>query len=256
MKRTLALCVITATAIWAQDPVLSTRPAQPPSGIHQKPDQDGVYYVGPEVTPPRLLRAVLARYPSGVPGNRIQGMTVMAMVIDANGLPQHIQLLHGHGDAFDQAAINAVKQSKFAPGTLADKPVPVWIDIRVALRANLSQAVPEVLIPERDLPSPGAEQLEDKHGKPLKYTPPIPIHTVDADFVNPFTKYPITQVAIVSVLVDAEGLPKDVHVQRGLGFGLDEKARAAVERYRFYPATQNGKPIEARRNLEVKFIKW
>ena len=30
-------------------------------------------------------------------------MTVLAMVIGANGIPAHIQVLHTHGDAYDQS---------------------------------------------------------------------------------------------------------------------------------------------------------
>src|ERR1039458_117740 len=50
---------------------------------HQAPDKDGVYYVGPEVSEPKLVKTVYALYPSGVPTKQIQGMAVMAMVIDA-----------------------------------------------------------------------------------------------------------------------------------------------------------------------------
>jgi hypothetical protein len=61
------------------------------------------------------------------------------------------------------------------------------------------------------------------------------------------------QVALVDVLVGVDGLPKEVHVRRGLGFGLDEKATAAVMHYRFLPATKKGVPVEDRRIVEVNF---
>jgi hypothetical protein len=98
--------------------------------------------------------------------------------------------------------------------------------------------------------------LEDKHHNPLSYTPPFPIHTVDADFADPFTAHPYVQVAIVSVLVSEEGLPKEVRVARGLGFGLDKKAEAAVWHYRFLPATKKGRPIAERREVMVSFAKF
>jgi len=113
-----------------------------------------------------------------------------------------------------------------------------------------------VLITERDLPSPGESSLQDKHHRPLAYTAPIPIHTVDADFVDPFSTHPYVQVAIVTVMVSETGLPKDVRVVRGLGFGLDEKAAAAVWRYKFVPATKHGKPVAAGRNIMVNFVKF
>ena len=249
-KYAWTLLALTAISVQAQDAKSLSLP------LHQIPDKDGVYYAGAEVTAPRLLSTVYVPYPEGVPTKEIQGMTVLAMVIDAKGIPEHIQVLRNHGDAFDQAAIAAVKQSKFEPGKLGDHTVPVWIDIRVVFRANHSQTVPEVLITERDLPVPDASKSEDKHHNPLSYTPPFPIHTVDADFVDPFTNHPYVQVAIVSVLVGEDGLPKDVRVVRGLGFGLDKKAEAAVWQYRFFPATKKGHPITARREVMVDFAKF
>jgi TonB family protein len=245
-----ALLALTPIGTWAQDTILANRQ------YHQVPDQDGVYYVGPEVTAPRMVRTVTVPYPDTVSNKDIQGMTVLAMVIDANGIPAHVQVLHKHGDAFDQAAIASVKQSKFEPGKLGDRPVPVWIDVRVVFHSNRSPAIPQVLITERDLPPPDASQLQDKHHKPLSYTPPFPIHTVDADFADPFTAHPYVQTAIVSVLVGEEGLPKEVRVVRGLGFGLDAKAEAAVWQYRFLPATNKGRPISARRDILVNFAKF
>jgi TonB family protein len=222
----------------------------------QTPDNDGVYYVGPQVTSPRLIRTMLAPYPDNVSGKDAQGMTVLAMVIGADGAPAHIQVLHTHGSSFDQASIAAVQHSTFEPGKLGDKPVPVWIDVRVVFHADRSQAVPEVLITEKDLPFPDESVFEDKHHRPLSYTPPIPIHTVDADFADPFARHPYVQVAIVTVLVNEEGLPKEVRVRRGLGFGLDQKAEAAVWHYKFLPALKNGKPIEDRRDVTVNFAKF
>jgi TonB family protein len=224
--------------------------------VHQVPDQDGVYYAGPEVIAPQLVRTVLALYPDGVYSRDVQGMTVMAMVIGADGVPAHLQVLHSHGDLFDQSAIAAVVHSTFEPGKLAGKPVPVWIDVRVVFQSNRSRAIPQVLITERDLPPPDESKLEDKHHNPLLYTPPFPLHTVDADFADPFVKHPWVQVAVVEVLVSEEGVPKEVYVRRGLGFGLDEKAAAAVKHYRFFPATQKGKAIAARRNVLVNFSEF
>ena len=245
-----ALIALTTTGIWAQDAVSLSQK------IHQVPDKDGVYYTGPEVSAPKMVRTAFAPYPSDVPSKNLQGMTVLAMVIGADGIPAHIQVLKTHGEAFDQGAIAAVKHSAFEPGRLGDKPVPVWIDVRIVFSADQQRAVPQVLITERDLPPPSESQLEDKHHHPLANTQPFAIHTVDADFTDPFAKHPFVQVAIVEVLVSEQGLPKHVHVRRGLGFGLDEKAAAAVMHYKFLPATNKGKPVEALREVMVSFAKF
>jgi Gram-negative bacterial TonB protein C-terminal len=225
---------------------------------HQIPDEDGIYYAGPEVSAPRLMRTALAPYPADTPRKSVQGISVFAMVINAKGIPEHIELLHTHGENFDRAAQAAIGASVFKPGSLGGQPVPVWIDVRVVFRSTLKAAIPEVLITERDLPCPTEEGMETKHHRqrPLPYTAPIPIHTVDADFADPFVEHPYVQVAIVTVLVSETGLPKEVQIFRGLGFGLDQKAAAAVWHYRFLPATKDGRAIAARRNVEVAFAKF
>jgi TonB family protein len=253
MRRPMFVWTLLASATLT---VLAQNAVPPSLQDHQSPDRDGVFYVGPQVTAPRLHSTVYVLYPGDVPPRDLQGMTVLAMVIDAKGIPEHIQVLHTHGDAFDQAAISAVKHSVFEPGRLEGRPVPVWIDVRVVFRANRSQTIPEVLIAERDLPSPETSLLEDRHHTPRSYTAPIPIHTVDADFADPFTAHPLVQVAIVSVLVGSDGLPKEVHLSRGLGFGLDKKAEVAVWQYRFFPATKKGVPITATREVMVDFAKF
>jgi len=227
--------------------------AEPLWIVHQSPDESGIYYACPEVSAPRLVKVMPAAYPAYTSTKDIQGMTVLAMIIGADGVPSHYQLLHSHGDAYDQAATEAVQQSVFEPGKLAGKPVPVWIDVRVVFRASGAQALPEVLITERDLPAPGESFFEDKHHHPADYTPPVLIHTVDADFADPFARNPFVQVATVTVTVGADGLPKAVQMRRGLGFGLDKKAIAAVWHDRFLPATKKGKPVENFVDVKVEF---
>jgi TonB family protein len=260
----LAIVPMMAGIAWAQSEAAQPKPSESvassqPVAIAPKPDAEGVYFVGPQVTAPRLVRTMAAGYPSNAPvgkhsgkhADKVTGFTVLSMVIGADGSPTGIEVLHTHGDAYDAAAIAAVKQSKFAPGLLAGKPVPVRIDVRVPFHVSLAQAVPVVVIAERDLAPPIEAAAKQK--RPPSYTPPIPIHMVDADFVDPGVKSVYEAVAIVTVTVSTEGVPTEVLLKRGLGFGADEKAIAAVKQYRFLPATSKGKPVAASREIEVKF---
>jgi protein TonB len=60
-------------------------------------------------------------------------------------------------------------------------------------------------------------------------------------------------VVTVSIIVDKKGRPQNVHVTKGVGHGLDEKAVEAVKKYRFIPAKENGKPVAVGMNVEVNF---
>jgi TonB family protein len=53
--------------------------------------------------------------------------------------------------------------------------------------------------------------------------------------------------------VDVHGNLTNVRVVKGLGFGLDEQAIAAVQTWQFAPALKNGVPVEAITQIDVDF---
>ena len=53
--------------------------------------------------------------------------------------------------------------------------------------------------------------------------------------------------------VREDGTVKVEEVKRGLGYGLDEAASAAVEQWRFRPGTINGKPVKVMMSILVNF---
>jgi TonB family protein len=58
---------------------------------------------------------------------------------------------------------------------------------------------------------------------------------------------------MLQLVVDADGLPRDIQVTRSLGMGLDEKAIEAVSKWRFEPARKNGQPVPVLIHVEVDF---
>ncbi len=58
---------------------------------------------------------------------------------------------------------------------------------------------------------------------------------------------------VLWLIVDADGLPQQIKVQRSLGMGLDEEAVRAVKQWRFQPAIKDGKPVPVMINVQVNF---
>jgi TonB family protein len=58
---------------------------------------------------------------------------------------------------------------------------------------------------------------------------------------------------VLGLIVDSSGRPRQLHVQRGLGMGLDEKALEAVRNWKFDPAEKDGKPVAVMISVEVEF---
>ncbi len=79
------------------------------------------------------------------------------------------------------------------------------------------------------------------------------IYKVDPEFSEEARKAKFMGIVLVNLVVDQNGNPQNVHILRGVGMGLDEKAVEAVKQYKFKPARENGKPVAVELNVEVNF---
>jgi TonB family protein len=77
---------------------------------------------------------------------------------------------------------------------------------------------------------------------------------------SPDPKYPKKEskarhrgTVILELVVDADGLPRDVKVSRPLSPEFDEAAIDAVKKWKFSPATKDGNPIASQIKVEVSF---
>lgn len=256
----LALLALTAGTARAQQE-LPPSTDDGPMHIQQarpQPDKDGVYAVVPGIVNPIVLERVAATYPADASPSEIDGFSLLSLIVDSNGTPSGIQVQQSHGPAFDAAAIEAVKQTKFQPGTLDDKPVPVRIYARIRFFDDLRPAYPRII--NRIAPTGGLNggfaqrPMGTVFGRNnLSDRPPVATYTAPAEYSEQARKAKFNGNVIVSVLVTEEGLPIDPQVTRSAGMGLDEKAVECVLQYRFKPAMKDGAPAEARISVEVNF---
>jgi protein TonB len=79
------------------------------------------------------------------------------------------------------------------------------------------------------------------------------IYKVDPEFSEEARKAKFMGIVLVNLIVDQNGNPVNVHVLRGVGMGLDDKAVEAVKQYKFKPAREGGKPVAVELNVEVNF---
>ena len=79
------------------------------------------------------------------------------------------------------------------------------------------------------------------------------IYQPEPEFSEEARKAKFNGAVLVGLIVDQNGTPQNVHVIRGVGMGLDEKAMEAVRQYRFKPGTENGKPVATFLNVEINF---
>jgi protein TonB len=82
---------------------------------------------------------------------------------------------------------------------------------------------------------------------------PRAIYAPDPQYSDEARRAKYQGTLVLWVVIGPDGRPRDLHVVRTLGMGLDEKALEAVRQWRFEPATKNGHPVAVQVNIEVSF---
>ena len=157
-----------------------------------------------DVTLPRRKKTVNPIYPKEAIEKKKEGMVKLQASIDVNGIPQNIVALTKLGFGFEEAAIEALKESTFHPATKHGKPIKVTVKIPYDFK----------------LESPDAKMVyinagEFQMGSEIGNTDERPIHTVylDAYYID---RYEVTN-AEYKQFVDANPqwgkgqIPREYH---------------------------------------------
>jgi TonB family protein len=84
-------------------------------------------------------------------------------------------------------------------------------------------------------------------------TQPRVLYDPDPEYSQEARQAKFQGSVILAMVVGPDGKPHSLQVQRSAGMGLDEKALAAVNQWRFQPATLDGRPVAVRISVEVSF---
>lgn len=82
---------------------------------------------------------------------------------------------------------------------------------------------------------------------------PKATYAPDPEYSEEARKAKYQGVCVLSLIVGPDGKPRDIHVARSLGLGLDEKAIEAVNQWKFDPAQKDGRPVAVAISVEVTF---
>jgi TonB family protein len=209
------------------------------------------------------------------------GESVLSLLVDTNGRPRNVMFLNPSGSLADRVAIAIVEGDRFAPATLNGTPVVVAETLDVTIKACLAKgenaagkmttgwvfkSTPRQKLKKPKNPPQVAElaplktprkEFAQKVTRPDFFgngeTAPVLLYSDYASYTPSHPWLSIKGTCKVSMVVDAHGLPQDLHVLKKLDPGLDRSALTAVLHYRFFPAIKNDEPVPAAVVVSVKF---
>jgi TonB family protein len=186
----------------------------------------------------------------------------------------HLSVLVNPGDPETAVRVVLLDHGTAAERELAKKPVavesvraPEEKDLGKARTVAAQEAGPEELrssAPAQKPESSDKQQALDKekpiekrgpvdeNGEPVD-SPVVVIHIADPYYSEEARKAKYQGTVLLRYVVDVDGKPKNIVVERSLGLGLDEKAIEAMRKWRFKPAMKNGKPVRMKAVTEMKF---
>jgi TonB family protein len=122
-------------------------------------------------------------------------------------------------------------------------------DYRMAPVSELIAALkPGVVQLPKDL-DPG-EQISRVGGR---VSLPSVIAKRSPEYTEEARRAKLAGTVILSIVVDTEGIARDIRVVQSLGMGLDEKAIDAVRHWKFKPGQKAGQPVNVRATVEINF---
>ena len=270
------ICALATSICRAQEVNQKVRPAGVSDAPHVK-----LYAVGKEVSSPTLIPNVPLKNSAAPCKHKLKGKVQIAFIVDAVGEPRNLYLLRPLGSDLDKMALVWIGQERFKPGLRDGSPVAVGQSVEMKLEGCYFDSEPNggerkqmfrlLSIPEQkfstlpDQPdevvlAPGAGSLQpasadlprvEKIGEGV--SEPRLVYSVEAEYSEKARQAKIEGTCVLSLIVDAHGMPQGLHVSRALGAGLDETAMEAVSRYRFKPAMKNGQPVAVKISVEVRF---
>jgi len=84
-------------------------------------------------------------------------------------------------------------------------------------------------------------------------TPPVLLYKVEPEYSEEARKVKLQGEVVLRIDVDPRGVARNISVVQSLGLGLDERAIAAVSRWKFRPGYSAGKPVVTPAMIHVTF---
>jgi TonB family protein len=198
-------------------------------------------------------------YPDLAKKFNLEGNVLLSAKITEKGDAKNVKVIKGIGLGCDEAAIDAVKKTRFIPGE--KKGENVETEITFSIPFKLSENKTKIISAAAEI-SDTAKSIENNSKQFITCEfeeCPKPIGGITELLKN--LRYPpqakrnnISGDVEVKAKINDLGFVISVEVTKGIGYGCDEAAKSLVIKTEFIPAKNNGKPIECETNIIIPFI--
>lgn len=107
--------------------------------------------------------------------------------------------------------------------------------------------------PTPEPPRPDGEQEQGEYSPGGGVTSPRLLYKVEPEYSEEARNAGIQGTVLLAVEVWEDGLAHNIRVLRSLGFGLDEKAIEAAQKWKFAPGSKNGEPVRVAAQIQMSF---
>ena len=183
----------------------------------------------------KLIKKVDPVYPEEAKKAGVEGLVFLEATIDTEGNVSKVKMLKGEHESLNRAAVDAIKQWKYSPATLKEKPMPV--NFTVTVKFSLDDKKAGTRKPAESTEHPGPRLVK-------KVSPTYPEEA---------RKEGIEGTVILEATIDTEGNVVKVKVLEG---GIDSLNKAAIEalkQWKYEPVIVEGKAEAATFTVTVKF---
>src|SRR6185437_4870089 len=207
-------------------------------------------------------------------GKKLLDWARVSLDIAEDGTPQEVELDDASQPVMKNVAMQAVQADRFAPAEQDGKPVKVHGIMLVEVHTctgkekqpdgTKQQGSWMVEVPKQSFwpsPAPTAMQpreIPSRRGNAYqvgnKVSAPVPVVQPAAEFTDQARRERVEGEVMVTLTVDANGMPQNPRVIKPLPAGLTDAAIASVMKYRFRPALEDGKmPVPTMITIAVNF---
>ncbi|HYP15612.1 MAG TPA: energy transducer TonB [Opitutus sp.] len=84
--------------------------------------------------------------------------------------------------------------------------------------------------------------------------PPVPVRTVAPDYPSSLRSQGVSGVVMVKCTIDEQGNVSETEVTKSSNETFDKFATAALKKWKFKPARQDGTPVAMQVTIPIKFV--